>query len=151
MADLGLTAQAVNAKKMQVFVGSNAGTADNEWKLLQNSRVMISHPVFREPTTGGTVVTYTGAPDHSISGSMLFTSDEWVSSTAAAYDFKSLLTVDSQGEVPKTEWAIKFIDIANTTTTLTFNDVKLTSIDISKSAEGAVKADITLVCPNEPT
>ena len=66
MGDLGLTAQAVNAKQLQVFIGS----ASNEWKLVQNARVLISHPVFREPTTGGTVVTYTGAPDHSISGSL---------------------------------------------------------------------------------
>ena len=73
MADLGLTAQAVNAKKMQLYIGS-AGT-NNEWKLVQNARVLISHPVFREPTTGGGVVTYTGAPDHSISGSLLFTSE----------------------------------------------------------------------------
>ena len=151
MADLGLTAQAVNAKKFQVFIGS----ASNEWKLIQNARVMISHPVFREPTTGGTVVTYTGAPDHSISGTMLFTSDEWDPQTAGGSattnDFKSLLTVNAQGEVPKNSWLIKFVDAANNTTTLTFANVKLSSVDISKSVEGAVKADITLVCPDEPT
>ena len=71
MADLGVVTQAVNAKQMQLYIG--AASANNEWKLVQNARVMISHPIFREPTTGGGVVTYTGAPDHSISGSLLFT------------------------------------------------------------------------------
>jgi hypothetical protein len=113
MADLGLTTKAINAKKFQVFIGSSAG---NEWKLVQNATVMLSHPVFREPTTGGTVVTYTGAPDHSISGTMLFTTDEWGTAT---YGLSALLAVatsgSNQGEVPKNEWAVKFVDIANAT------------------------------------
>tara|TARA_R110002020_G_scaffold217179_1_gene425028 strand:+ start:376 stop:825 length:450 start_codon:yes stop_codon:yes gene_type:complete len=148
MVDLGLTTKAINAKKFQVFIGSSAG---NEWKLVQNATVMLSHPVFREPTTGGTVVTYTGAPDHSISGTMLFTTDEWGTAT---YGLSALLAVatsgSNQGEVPKNEWAVKFVDIASATTTITFNNAKLSSVNISKSAEGAVKADITVVCPDEP-
>ena len=65
MADFD-TGKEVNSKKMQVYIGSTS----NEWKLIQNARVLISHPIFREPTTGGTVVTYTGAPDNSISGTL---------------------------------------------------------------------------------
>ena len=34
---------------------------------------------------------------------------------------------------------------------LTFANCKLSSVDISKSVEGAVKADIQIVCPGEPT
>ena len=107
MADIGTVAQKVNAKKFQVYIGSTS----NEWKLLQNARVLISHPVFREPTTSGGVVTYTGAPDHSISGSLIFTRDAWDNGTAN--DFKSLLTVDSStGEVPENDWLIKLTDSA---------------------------------------
>ena len=143
MGDLGLTAQAVNAKQLQVFIGS----ASNEWKLVQNARVLISHPVFREPTTGGTVVTYTGAPDHSISGSLLFTRDEWNDSTNG---FANLIAI-TNGEVEKNSWLVKFTDVSAGATTLTFTNSKLSVVDISKSAEGAVKADITVVCPDEPT
>ena len=147
MVDIGIDGQEVNAKKMQVFIG----TTSNEWKYLQNSRVLLSHPIFREPTTSGGVMTYTGAPDHSISGSLLFTRDEW--DNATANDFKSLLTVDSFGEVPNNSWLIKFTDVSGvaTNTTLTFTRCKLSVIDISKSTEGAVKVDITLVCPAEPS
>ncbi len=154
MADLGVVTQAVNAKQMQLYIGS-AGS-NNEWKLVQNARVMISHPIFREPTTGGGVVTYTGAPDHSISGSLLFTRDEWNTANAgAAVTDKSglagLLTI-ANGEVPLKSWVIKFTDTTGTSTsaTLTFTNCKLSVVDISKSAEGGVKADITIVCPDEP-
>jgi hypothetical protein len=145
MADLGNTAQAVNAKQMQVFIGS----VSNEWKLIQNARVMISHPIFREPTTAGGVVTYTGAPDHSISGSLLFTRDEWNDGTTN--DISSLITI-ANGEAPSNSWVVKFTDVsgASTNATLTFANCKLSVVDISKSAEGAVKADITIVCPDEP-
>jgi len=154
MADLGVVTEAVNAKQMQLYIGS-AGS-NNEWKLVQNARVMISHPIFREPTTGGGVVTYTGAPDHSISGSLLFTRDEWNTANAgtavtAKSGLAGLLTI-ANGEVPLKSWVIKFTDTTGTSTsaTLTFTNCKLSVVDISKSAEGGVKADITIVCPDEP-
>ena len=154
MADLGVVTEAVNAKQMQLYIGS-AG-ANNEWKLVQNARVLISHPVFREPTTGGGVVTYTGAPDHSISGSLLFTRDVWNTANAgsavtAKSGFAGLLTI-ANGEVPLKSWVVKFTDTQGVATnaTLTFTNCKLSVVDISKSAEGGVKADITIVCPDEP-
>ena len=146
MVDIGTDGQEINAKKFQVFIG----TTSNEWKFLQNARVLISHPIFKEPTTSGGVVTYTGAPDHSISGSLLFSRDEW--DNATTNDFKSLLTV-TNGEVPKYSWLTKFTDVTGvaTNTTFTFTNCKLSVIDISKSTEGGVKVDITIVCPDEPT
>lgn len=146
MADLGTVGQEVNAKKLQVFIGSTS----NEWKLMQNARILISHPIFREPTTSGGIVTYTGAPDNSISGTLLFTRDEWDNSTTN--DLKSLLTV-TNGEVPSNTWLVKMTDVSGTATntTFTFTNCKLSVADISKSVEGAVKVDITVVCPDEPT
>ena len=153
MADYGTLTEAVNAKKMQVFIGADAsaGTAvTNQWKLVQNARVLISHPIFREPTTSGGVATYTGAPDNNISGTLLFTRDEWDDSTNG---FENLLTISSGGEVESNSWVIKFTDVSGTSTgtTLTFASCKLSVVDISKSVEGAVKADITVICPGEPT
>ena len=152
MADLGVVTEAVNAKKMQVFVGTDDsdGTAvTNQWKLVQNARVLMSHPIFREPTTSGGVATYTGAPDNTISGTLLFTRDEWDDATNG---FENLLTISSGGEVESNSWIVKFTDVSGTSTdsTLTFASCKLSVVDISKSVEGAVKADITVICPGEP-
>lgn len=146
MADIGTDGQEINAKKFQIYIGSTS----NEWKLLQNARVLISHPIFREPTTSGGVKTFTGAPDHNISGSLIFSRDSW--DDGSSNDFKSLLTV-TNGEVPKNSWLVKFTDVNGTATntTLTFTNCKLSVVDISKSVEGGTKVDITIVCPDEPT
>jgi len=146
MGNLGTASQSVNAKQMQIYIGS----ASNEWLLVQNARMLISHPVFREATTSGGVVTYTGAPDNNISGTLLFTRDEW--NDGSANDLKSLIT-PANGEVPAKSWLVKFTDVSGTATntTFTFTSCKLSVVDISKSAEGAVKVDITVICPGEPS
>ena len=147
------TGKEVNSKKFQVFIGSTS----NEWKLIQNSRVTVSHPIFREPTTSGGVVTFTGAPDNSISGTLLFTYDEWTTANTSGVTnvsgLKALLTPDASGEVLPKTWLIKFtsLDAAASNTTLTFANCKLTVADISKSVEGAVKVDISVVCPDDPS
>lgn len=147
------TGKEVNSKKFQVFIGSTS----NEWKLIQNARVTVSHPIFREPTTSGGVVTFTGAPDNSISGTLLFTYDEWTTANTSGVTnvagLKALLTPDASGEVLPKTWLIKFtsLDAAASNTTLTFANCKLTVADISKSVEGAVKVDISVVCPSDPS
>jgi len=148
------TGKEINAKKFNIYIGS----ASNEWKLVQNARVLVSHPVFREPTTSGGVITYTGAADHTISGTLLFTTDEWTTANSAGATnvagLAALLTPDAtSGEVLSKTWLVKFTDMnsSSTTTTLTFANCKLSVADISKSVEGAVKVDITIVCPDEPT
>ena len=148
------TGKEINAKKFNIYIGS----ASNEWKLVQNARVLVSHPVFREPTTSGGVITYTGAADHTISGTLLFTTDEWATGNSAGATgvagLAALLSPDcTSGEVLSKTWLVKFTDMnsSSTTTTLTFANCKLSVADISKSVEGAVKVDITIVCPDEPT
>jgi len=148
------TGKEINAKKFNIYIGS----ASNEWKLVQNARVLVSHPVFREPTTSGGVITYTGAADHTISGTLLFTTDEWTTANSAGATgvsgLAALLSPDAtSGEVLSKTWLVKFTDMnsSSTTTTLTFTNCKLSVADISKSVEGAVKVDITIVCPDEPT
>ena len=103
---------------MQVFIGADApdGTpVTNEWKLVQNARVLISHPIFREPTTSGGVATYTGAPDNTISGTLLFTRDEWDDATNG---FENLLTTSCfwRRGGPSNSWVIKFTDVSGTST-----------------------------------
>ena len=143
MADLGIDGQEINANLFQVYIGSTS----NQWRLLQNARVLASHPIFREPTTDGGVKLYTGAFEGNISGTLLFTRDEWDNNTSN--DFKSLLD-KTNGEVPANSWLTKFTDVSgdSTNTTWTFANCKLSVIDVSKSVEGAVKVDITVVCPS---
>jgi len=169
MADFDI-GEEVNAKRMQVYIGAitypdsaSPITLGGEWKLMQNVRVLISHPIFREPTTSGGVATYTGAPDNTISGTLLFTRDEWntpnVSGVGKASGFAALLAPGSGGEVLIKSWVIRLMDVGsiftdgvpNKNESLTFTDCKLSVVDISKSVEGAVKADITVICPGEPT
>ena len=154
MTDLGTDLEEVNAKQFKIYIGSTS----NEWKVLQNARVLISHPIFREPTTSGGVKTFTGAPDHNISGSLLFTRDSWDTANSAGVTgvagFEALLAPSSStGEVLLKTWLVKFTDVNGTATntTLTFTNCKLSVVDISKSVEGGVKVDITVVCPDEPT
>jgi hypothetical protein len=67
---------------------------------------------------------------------------------------KALLTPDvTSGEVLSKTWLVKFtsIDASASNTTLTFANCKLTVADISKSVEGAVKVDISVVCPSDPS
>lgn len=147
MGDLGTIGERVNANKMQIYVG----TTSNQWKLLQNASVSIAQPIIREPTTDGGVLLFTGAPDNSISGSLIFTRDEWNDATNG---FKiKLLRSSSTGEVPATDWLVKFTDVSGVATngTLTFDDSKLAIVNIVKGVEGAVKADISIVCPSFPT
>ena len=146
MAVIGTAGEEVNAKQFQVFIGSTG----NEWKFLQNARVLISHPIFREPTTSGGVVTFTGAPDHNISGTLVYSRDVW--DDGSSNDLKSLSTIVN-GEVSANSWLIKFTDVSGSSTgnTLTFTNCKLSVVDISKSIEGGVKVDITVACPDEPT
>lgn len=148
---LGTSGEEINSKQFKVYVGS----LSNEWTLLQNARVLISHPIFREPTTSGGVKTFTGAPDHNISGTILFTKDAWTTtdggSVTSTSGLAGLLTIAS-GEVPLKTWIVKFVDVSGSSSIvkLTFANCKLSVADISKSVEGGVKVDVTIVCPDEP-
>ena len=53
MTDFDVGAE-VNAKEFHVYVGANDAdgvyaVGTEEWKILQNARVSMSHPIFREP------------------------------------------------------------------------------------------------------
>lgn len=154
MGDIGTDGQEINAKLFKIYVGSSS----NEWKFLQNARINISHPIFREPTTSGGVLTFTGATDNTITGSFIFSRDEWTTSIVAGVTntsgFRDLLVQSTTtGEVPEKSWIVKFTDVSavSTGTTLTFTRCKLSTTEISKSTEGGVKVDVTIVCPVEPS
>jgi hypothetical protein len=144
MADVGTIAKAINSKKMELYIG----TTSNKWPLLQNARMLISHPIIREPTTAGGVDLFTGAPDVSISGSLLFTSDEWANATSN--DFVALTAVSaSTGEVPESTWGMLFTSKDASSTDLSASG-KVSVVDISKSVEGGVKVDVSIILKSIP-
>jgi hypothetical protein len=145
MVDVGTVAKAVNSKKMHIYVG----TPSNKWPLLQNARFLISHPIIREPTTDAGVDLFTGAPDSSISGTLLFSTDEW--DNATANDFASLtLRSATTGEVPENTWGVTFVAKDSSAEDLSAAG-KVSVVDISKSVEGAVKVDLSIVLKAIPT
>tara|TARA_R110000824_G_scaffold12908_2_gene56348 strand:- start:3612 stop:4040 length:429 start_codon:yes stop_codon:yes gene_type:complete len=142
MADFNTGAE-INAKQFEIYVGS----ASNQWKILQEARVTMMHPIILEPTTGGNVSTFTGAPNHVITGTLVFTIDSW---TTGTFGLDALSTVTSS-EVPINDYLVKFTGIDASTTTLTFANCKLSVVDISKEVDGGVKVDITIICPSDPS
>jgi hypothetical protein len=142
---IGTIAKDVNAQKLQVYVSTPAGN----WALLQSCRMTISHPIFREATTDGGVDLFTGSPDVNLSGSLLFSVDEWTDANGFA---ANLVKSTSTGEVPDQVWGLKFFAKDSGFLELSAPGGKLSVVDISKaSAEGAVKVDISVALPVIPT
>jgi hypothetical protein len=141
MAAIGTIVKAVNSQAAQLYVGSIA----NNWALLQNARMLVSHPIFREPTTDAGVALFTGAPDVSISGSLLFTQDNWNDANGIA---AQLLKSATTGEVPASEWGIRFTGQDGVAFNLSTTGGKFSVADISKSVEGGVKVDISIILPS---
>lgn len=145
MADLGTLAQRVNSQGYKIFINSTDGYA-----LLQNASLSLSHSEYREPTTSGGNVYYSGAPDNVLSGTLLYTTDlanntatpentieDWFTKTNNEYATKTLI--------------VKLTDFESTVTTYTFtNGAKMTSCVIYKGSEGAVKADVSFVLMVDP-
>lgn len=144
MANVGSEATKVNAAKYQIFVS----TVSNEWSFLQDANLTLSHPEILEPYTSGTISAYSGAPRNRLSGTILYTSDMWAASTIG---WTALMT-KTNGEFPLFTLIVKETDKSGTANTLTFtNGTKLESLSISKSPEGAVKANISFIMVVDPT
>ncbi len=144
MVNIGDVAKRVNSQKYQVFIGT--ADADN-YQLLQNASLSLTHSEFREPTTGGGIVYYSGLPDNVLSGTILYTSDFLTGS--AVGDIQNLLTT-TNGEYATFPIKVKLTAADSTISTFTFASAKLTSCVIYKGVEGAAKADISFVLLSDP-
>jgi hypothetical protein len=147
MTDIGSLDQRINSQGYEVHINSGAS---EEYVFMQNASMSISHSEFREPTTSGINVYYSGLPDNVISGTLLFTTDFGNSSNSAALE--DLLAATNGGEYPIKPIYVKLIDNQGTskTTTFYYSQAKLTSCTIYKGQEGAVKADVTFVLFGNP-
>src|SRR5437899_5084001 len=68
----------VNAQKYEVFIS----TVSSEYLFMQDARLILAHLEQREPTTAGTNVVYSGNPNNSLSGTILYTTDGWAAAVA---------------------------------------------------------------------
>jgi len=138
-------AKKVNSGEFQVYITSIA--AGNFYAEMQNARLLISHSEFREPTTGGTVVYYSGQPDNSLSGTLLYTVEQWDRGTTG---WAALLS-RTNGEVKLDVFKVQLKGEDGTTDTFTFNNAKISVVDFSKPVEGGIKIDISIVLPTDPS
>lgn len=138
-------AKKVNSTGFRVYITSVI--AGNQYDELQNARLLISHSEFREPTTSGGIVFYSGAPENLLSGSLLYTAEQW---DRASTGWAALLT-RTNGEVPLKTFIVQIVGEDGTTDTLTFTNSKVSVVDFSKPVEGGAKIDISIVLPTDPT
>ena len=80
MTDIGSLDQRINSQGYEVHINSGAS---EEYVFMQNASMSISHSEFREPTTSGINVYYSGLPDNVLSGTLLFTTDFGATQSAA--------------------------------------------------------------------
>ncbi|MEO1944907.1 MAG: hypothetical protein ABGY11_11465 [Candidatus Thioglobus sp.] len=149
MTDIGSLDKRVNSQGYQVYIN----TVDDEYVFMQNASMSISHSEFREPTTSGINVYYSGLPDNVLSGTLLFTTDFGATqSTPTGAALEELLAAGG-AEYPIKPLTVKLIDNQGSaiTTTFAFTQAKLASCTIYKGQEGAVKADVTFVLFGNPT
>ena len=150
MADLGTLAQRVNSQGYKIFINSTDGYA-----LLQNASLSLSHSEYREPTTSGGNVYYSGAPDNVLSGTLLYTTDLANNTATPENTIEDWFTKTNNEYVTKT-LIVKLTDFEGTVTTYTFSTssnsgAKMTSCVIYKGSEGAVKADISFILIGDPS
>src|SRR3989442_12696685 len=125
----------VNAQKYEVFIS----TVSSEYLFLQDARLILAHLEQREPTTAGTNVVYSGNPNNSLSGTILYSTDGW----AAAVAGWTALTTKTNNEYPIVTLIVKETAAGGGVNTITFtNGAKLQSLEISRPAEGAVKINV---------
>ena len=150
MSDIGALAKRINSQGFRIYIN----TIDDEYVFMQNASMSLNHSEFREPTTSGINVYYSGLPDNVLSGTLLFTTDfgaEQATPTGASLE--ELLSSTAGGEYPIKPLTIKLTDNQTTpvVTTFAFAQAKLASCVIYKGSEGAVKSDVTFVLFGNPT
>jgi len=133
----------VNAQSYEIFISS----VSNEWLYLQDARLSLKHNEQIEGTTAGVNVPYSGLPRNGITGTTLFTSDEWSAAVAGL----TALTTKTNNEFPIFTILVRLTDASGGTTTFTFtNGAKIQGIDVSRGEEGAVKVSLDIVCWIDP-
>ena len=145
MVSIGDVAKRVNSQNFKVYISTSDS---DEFTLMQNASLNMSHSEFREATTSGSVVYYSGLPDNTLSGTILYSTD--FGNTNSANALEDWMTT-TNGEYATKNIRVKLTGADATTTVFQFTSLaKLTSCTVYKGQEGAVKADITFILAGNP-
>ena len=125
MANIGEIAEAINASKVHLDLGSN------RFILLQELESHISHPEERDATDAGSIYFY-GASDDYFEATLLLSTPEI--STFVDY---TILTTD--GDLPSNDFDIIYTDKTGTATRRLNVTCQIPSVVFSKPVEGGVK------------
>jgi hypothetical protein len=133
----------VNAQSYEIFIAS----VSNEWLYLQDARMVLGHTEQIEGTTAGVNVPYSGLPKNAISGTTLFTTDQWGAAIAGI----TALSTKTNNEYPIFTLVVRLTDASGGTTTFTYTSgAKLQEVDISRGEEGATKVSFNIVMWIDP-
>src|SRR2546426_11061494 len=137
----------VNAQKYEVFIS----TVSSEYLFLQDARLILAHLEQREPTTAGTNVVYSGNPNNSLSGTILYSTDGWAAAVAGWTALGIGVGSRTNNEITPTTLIVRETAAGGAVNIMTFtNGVKLQSLEISRPAEGAVKINVVFTIFVDP-
>ncbi len=125
MGNLGEIAEAINASKVHLDLGSN------RFILLQELESHISHPEERDATDAGSIYFY-GASDDYFDATLLLSTPEMAT-------FLGYTILDANGDLPTKSLDLIYSDKTGTATQTLNVDCKIPDITWSKPVEGGVK------------
>jgi hypothetical protein len=147
MTAFGAIQDRINAQGFKLTI---TNTDSSEYLFLQDCRATHGHTEFKEATSSGGNVYYSGTPTNRISGTVLITKDAMVNATDAT-DIKTILFTRTQGEVPIIDATLTLTAPSVEATTFTYtSQLKCETFDIQKPTEGGVKAAVSFVVIGDP-
>jgi|APSaa5957512535_1039671.scaffolds.fasta_scaffold49669_3 hypothetical protein len=137
-----------NSRGNRVFIGA-AGT--NEYKAVQDKRLVVNYDVIAEPITNGNTAFFSGVFLGGLfTGTMLYTSDI-ADGAGTEGTFLNLIAKDSvDGGNDELTWNLKITNKASATKTWTFTGI-LQTFELSGDIPGASKYDLAIFVTSEPT
>lgn len=145
MTDFGALASRVNAQAYKITI---TNSTSGEYLFLQDARMILAHTEFKEPTTSGGNIYYSGTPTNRLIGTVLFTKDMFIQ---ANIGFNTTLFTRTNGEVPVISSTIVLTSEGGVAATFTYTaKLKVESVDVTKAAEGGVKLAISYILTDDP-
>jgi len=145
MTNFGAIADRVNSQAYKVTI---TNSTSGEYLFLQDVRMILAHTEFKEPTTSGGNIYYSGTPTNRLIGTVLYSKDMFIQ---ANIGFNATLLTRANGEVPLITASIILTSAGGTASTFTYTaKLKVESVDVTKAAEGGVKIAVSYILTDDP-
>lgn len=144
----GTASEQANSRANKVFIGV---AATNEYKAVQDKRLVVNYDVVVEPITNGNTAFFSGVFLGGLfTGTMVYTSDI-AGSAGTEGTFLSLIAKDAvDGGNDELTWNMKITNKAVATKTWTFTGI-LQTFELAGDIPGGSKYDIAIFVTSEPT